>query len=131
MHVGRYEVPDDELGWQFSRASGPGGQGVNTTDSRVRLTLDLTTSTAFPEPVRDRLVARLGDRVSVVASDRRSQVRNRRTAQERLAEVLLDALRPPPAARVPTKPSKGSQRRRVEAKKRAGETKRLRRRPDW
>ena len=124
-----HTVPDADLAWRFSRASGPGGQHVNTTDTRVQLTYDLAGSDAFPEALRQRLLARLGDQVVVVASEYRSQHRNRRAAEERLAALLESALKPPPARRVPTKPSKGSQRRRVDAKKRRSETKRLRGRP--
>jgi len=124
-----HTVPDAELAWKFSRASGPGGQHVNTTDTRVQLTFDLAASGVFPEPLKQRLVARLGDQVVVVASEHRSQHRNRQAAEDRLAAMLEAALKPPPARRVPTKPSKGSQRRRVDAKKRRSETKRLRGRP--
>ncbi|MGZ4452525.1 MAG: alternative ribosome rescue aminoacyl-tRNA hydrolase ArfB [Nocardioides sp.] len=124
-----HTVPDAELAWKFSRASGPGGQHVNTTDTRVQLTYDLAASDVFPEALKQRLLARLGEQVVVVASEHRSQHRNRQAAEERLAAVLGDALKPPPARRVPTKPSKGSQRRRVDAKKRRSETKRLRDRP--
>ena len=125
-----FVVPDTDLVWRFSRASGPGGQHVNTTDSRVQLVFDLGGSEAFPDALKQRLLARLGEQVAVVASEHRSQHRNRQAAEERLAGLLEDALKPPPARRVPTKPSRGSQRRRVEAKKRRSETKRLRGRPD-
>jgi ribosome-associated protein len=124
-----FVVPDADLAWRFSRSSGPGGQHVNTTDTRVQLTLDLAGCDAFPEPLKQRLLGRLGDQVVVAASEFRSQHRNRVAAEERLAALLEDALKPPPARRVPTKPSKGSQRRRVDAKKRRSETKRLRGRP--
>lgn len=124
-----HTVPDADLSWRFSRSSGPGGQNVNTTDTRVQLTFDLAGSDAFPDRLKQRMLTRLGDQVVVVASEHRSQLRNRRAAEERLAEVLEQAMRPPPRPRVPTKPSKGSQRRRIEQKKRRGETKRLRGRP--
>jgi len=123
-------IPDADLTWRFSRSSGPGGQNVNTTDTRVQLAFDLAGSDAFPERLRQRLLARLGSPVVVVASEHRTQLRNRRAAEERLADVLVEALRPPPARRVATKPSKGSQRRRLEGKKKRGEIKRLRGRPD-
>lgn len=123
-------IPDADLTWHFSRSSGPGGQHVNTTDTRVQLSFDLAGSDAFPDPVKQRLIARLGDRVVVVASEYRSQLRNRRAAEDRLAELLEEAMRPPPPRRVPTKPSKGSQQRRIHHKKKRGETKRLRRRPE-
>lgn len=122
-------VPDSDLTWRFSRASGPGGQGVNTADSRVQLSFDIVASEAFPEHLKERLRSRLGDEVMVVAAEHRSQLLNRRAAEGRLVRLLEDALRPPPARRVPTKPSKGSQRRRVDAKKKRGATKKLRGRP--
>ena len=124
-------IPDAELTWRFSRSSGPGGQNVNTTDTRVQLSFDLAGSDAFPEQLKQRMLARLGRQVVVVtASEFRSQLRNRRAAEERLAAVLEQALRPPAARRVPTKPSKGSQQRRINHKKRRSEVKRLRGRPD-
>lgn len=122
-------VPDSDLTWRFSRASGPGGQHVNTTDTRVQLVFDLAGSTAFPERLKQRLLARLGDEVVVTASEHRSQLRNRQAAEDRLAGVLEEAMRPPPPPRVPTKPSRRSQQRRINEKKRRGETKRLRGRP--
>lgn len=125
-----YLIPDADLTWRFSRSSGPGGQGVNTTDTRVQLTFDLAGSEAFPDEVKQRMLARLGDRVVITASEHRSQLRNRRAAEERLVEVLEQAMASPPPPRVPTKPSRRSQQRRIEQKKRRGETKRLRGRPD-
>ena len=127
--VGRFVIPDGDLTWRFSRSSGPGGQHVNTTDTRVQLVFDLAGSDVFPADLKQRMLARVADEVVVVASEHRSQLRNRRAAEERLAELLAEAMRPPPPARVPTKPSKASQRRRLEHKKRHGETKRLRGRP--
>lgn len=127
--VGAHVIPDGDLTWRFSRSSGPGGQHVNTTDSRVQLSYDLLGSDAFPDPTKERLVARLGAEVTVSASEHRSQHLNRRAAEEKLVERLQQALAPPPARRRPTKPTRGSQRRRLEGKKRRGETKRLRGRP--
>lgn len=124
-------IPDAELTWRFSRSSGPGGQNVNTTDTRVQLSFDLAGSDAFPDDLKQRMLSRLGDRVvTVAASEHRSQLRNRRAAEDRLAELLEAAMKPPPARRVPTKPSKGSQQRRIGHKKRRGEIKRLRGRPE-
>jgi ribosome-associated protein len=128
-------IPDDELSWRFSRSSGPGGQGVNTTDSRVELSFSVADSRVLSPAAQARLLERLAHRlvdgvVTVVASEHRSQLRNREAAVERLAALLDDALRPPPPPRRPTKPSRRARARRVEAKRRAGETKRLRRRPD-
>ncbi|WP_432492335.1 alternative ribosome rescue aminoacyl-tRNA hydrolase ArfB [Kineococcus gypseus] len=125
-------VPAAELTERFSRSSGPGGQGVNTTDSRVELSFDLARSAAFPEHLRERALARLSSRLAggvltVVASEHRSQLRNREAALERLRELLRDAVAPAPPARRPTKPTRGSQRRRLEGKRQRGEVKRLRR----
>jgi ribosome-associated protein len=124
--VGRYEIPESELSWRFSRSSGPGGQSVNTADSRVELIFDLAASSAFPESVKQRALGRVGDRVVVIASEHRSQLRNRIAAKERLAELLTEAIKPPPRPRRPTKPTKASKERRITRKKKRGETKRLR-----
>ncbi|MFC6152223.1 alternative ribosome rescue aminoacyl-tRNA hydrolase ArfB [Nocardioides yefusunii] len=119
------EIPESELIWRFSRASGPGGQHVNTTDSRVQLTWSPAESKAIPEPLREQLMAKLGTSVTVVASEHRSQWRNRQAAEERMTAMLTQAL-VRVASRRPTKPTRGSQRRRLDAKKQRGETKRLR-----
>jgi ribosome-associated protein len=125
-------VPERELRWRFSRSSGPGGQSVNTADSRVQLSLDLTTTTAFGPTQRARVLQRLADRLvdgvlTVTAQEERSQLRNREIALERLADILGEAVAPPPRARRPTKPSQRAVERRIAAKKRRAETKRLRR----
>ncbi|MDO9458167.1 alternative ribosome rescue aminoacyl-tRNA hydrolase ArfB [Nocardioides sp.] len=119
-------VPAVELVERFSRSSGPGGQSVNTTDSRVELEYDVLTSTALTDAQRARVVGRVGSPVVIVASEHRSQHRNRVAARERLASRLRDALLPPPPTRRATRPTKGSQRRRLEAKKQRGSTKALR-----
>ncbi len=119
-------IPAAELVERFSRSSGPGGQSVNTTDSRVEVLLDLTATTALSDGQRARAVRRLGPVVAVTASEHRSQHRNRLAARQRLADLLREALAPPPLARVPTKPTRGSQRRRVEGKRRRSEVKRMR-----
>ncbi len=126
-------VPAAELVERFSHASGPGGQGVNTTDSRVQLSLDLAATTALDETQRQRLLAVLSPRLdgtvlTVTASEQRSQRQNRRAARERLAGLLRESLAPP-VPRRPTRPTRGSQRRRLEAKQRRSELKRTRRRP--
>ena len=131
--AGTLVIPAAELTWRFSRSSGPGGQGVNTTDSRVELAWDLSRSGVLSDAQRrratQRLAARLVDGVlTVVASEHRSQLRNRQAAQTRLVQLLLDALAPPPATRRPTRPSRGAVARRIAAKKRRGEIKQLRRR---
>jgi ribosome-associated protein len=120
-------VPAGELSERFSRSSGPGGQSVNTTDSRVELVFDVGTSTALTEEQRSRAIRNLGaGRISITASEHRSQHRNRTAARERLADRLRAALAPPPLPRVPTKPTRGSQRRRLEGKKRRGQVKSMR-----
>jgi ribosome-associated protein len=122
----RLVIPAVELVERFSRSSGPGGQSVNTTDSRVEISLDLTRSSALSPEQRERVTGRLGERLVVTASEHRSQHRNRVAARGRLADLLRDALAPPPLARVPTKPTKGSQRRRVEGKRRRAQLKAMR-----
>ncbi len=127
-------IPGAELSERFSRSSGPGGQGVNTTDSRVELSYDVAASSLPPvvrSRVLDSLAARLVDGVlTVSASEFRTQLANRRAARERLAALVRSAAGPPPPQRRPTKPTRGSQRRRLEAKKQRSQTKRLRRGPD-
>ncbi len=127
-------VPAGELRWRFSRSSGPGGQSVNTTDSRVELSWDLMASGALSPVQKERAAQRLAGRLvdgvlTVSASEHRSQLRNRAAAEARLATQVADAIVPPPRQRRPTRPSRGSQERRIAEKKRRGEIKRLRR-PD-
>jgi ribosome-associated protein len=122
-------VPDRELSERFSRSSGPGGQGVNTADSRVELSFDIARSPSLPEATRARMLARLEHRlvdgvITVAASEHRAQLANRRAARERLAALLTQAAAPPPRKRRPTKPSRAADRRRLDAKRRRGETKR-------
>lgn len=127
-------VPAGELVERFSHASGPGGQGVNTADSRVQLSLDLGATSALTDRQRERALRELGDRLTgsvltVTASEHRSQRRNRAAARERLAALLRAALVPPRARRA-TKPTRGSRRRRLAAKRRRSEIKAQRRRPN-
>jgi len=129
---GSVVVPEAELSWRFSRSSGPGGQGVNTTDSRVELSIDVSRTSALSPALRERALARLDDRLvdgvlTVSASEQRSQWQNRLSAEQKLAAVLADAIAPPPRPRVATRPSAGARRRRVDAKKRRGDIKKLRR----
>jgi ribosome-associated protein len=128
-------LPARELHWRFSRSSGPGGQGVNTADSRVELSFDLARSPSVPTHLRDRARRRLAGRLvdgvlTVAAAEHRSQLRNREAARERLAAILRDALAPDPPTRRPTRPTQGAKRRRLDAKTRRGAIKRLRGRPD-
>jgi len=127
-------VPGQELSWRFSRSGGPGGQSVNTADSRVELSFDVRRSPVLPERMRDRLLQRLEHRLvdgvlTVTASEYRSQHRNRQAARARMADLLNEASAPPPAKRRPTRPTRGSQERRLAGKKRRSMTKQLRRRP--
>lgn len=127
-------VPAGELIERFSHASGPGGQGVNTADSRVQLSLDLATTVALNEKQRERALSVLEDRLSgtvltITAAEHRSQRRNRAAARERLAHVLRAALTPLTPRRA-TKPTRASKLRRLADKKRRGEVKARRRRPD-
>lgn len=124
-------IPAHELVWRFSRASGPGGQGVNTTDSRVQLTFDVASSPSIPGPLRARAVARLAARLvdgtlTITAAESRSQWQNRRAAERRLVDALREAMAPPPRVRRATKPSRAATDRRITAKKSRGQTKRLR-----
>ncbi|OLR90867.1 alternative ribosome rescue aminoacyl-tRNA hydrolase ArfB [Actinokineospora bangkokensis] len=127
-------IPAGELHERFSRSSGPGGQGVNTADSRVELSFDVAASPSIPEHLRDRVLARLRTRLVdgvlvVAASEHRAQLANRAAARDRLARLLRDAAAPPPKARRATKPTRGSQERRISAKKRRASTKANRRGP--
>jgi ribosome-associated protein len=124
-----WTIPAAELSERFSRSSGPGGQSVNTTDSRVELSVDLAGSPTIPAYLQERLLDRLSSRLvagvlTVNASEHRTQHANRRAARDRLAEVLREAAAPPPPTRRPTKPSRRARERRLQDKKRRGETKR-------
>jgi ribosome-associated protein len=125
-------LPEKELKWRFSRSSGPGGQSVNTADSRVQLSIDLTTTTVLGPIQRARAMERLADRLvdgvlTVTAQEERSQLRNREIALERLAGILAAAIAPPPRDRKATRPSRAAVERRIAAKKRRARTKKLRR----
>lgn len=121
-------IPRHELVVTFSSSGGPGGQHANKTATRAELTFDVEASGAFSEPQRTRVVAKLGPMVRVTADDERSQLRNRTLAEQRLVERLRGALHIPRQRRA-TRPTRGSQQRRVTAKKQRGETKRYRRPP--
>jgi ribosome-associated protein len=131
----RLEIPEGELSWRFSRSSGPGGQSVNTADSRVELSFDVSRSRALPPHLRQRALQRLRARlvdgvVTVAASEQRSQLLNREAALERLGELLRTAMAPPPPPRRPTRPSGAARLRRLEDKRRRGAVKRMRRPTD-
>jgi len=128
----RLVIPGGELRERFSRSSGPGGQSVNTADTRVELSYDLANSVVLPERLRSRALERLAGRLvdgvlTVTASEHRAQLANREAARERLAALLREALAPPPPPRRPTKPSRGAKERRIAEKKRRGQLKRTRR----
>lgn len=127
-------IPESELSWRFSRSSGPGGQGVNTADSRVELLWDAARSAALSPLQRDRLLDRMRGRLvdgvlTVAASEHRAQLRNRDAARDRLVAIVAEAVRPPSPSRRKTTPSRGSKERRLKAKKHRTDTKQLRRRP--
>ena len=124
-------IPDAELSERFSRSSGPGGQSVNTADSRVELSFDIEHSATLPEWARTRAVERLGNRLSggiltVAASEQRNQLANRQAARERLAALLRAAIAPPARPRVPTRPSRRANERRLTGKRNRGELKQSR-----
>lgn len=127
-------IPESELSWRFSRSSGPGGQGVNTADSRVELMWDAASSSSLSPVQRERLLERLSGRLvhgtlTIAASEHRAQLRNRDAARGRLASMIAEAIAPPAPTRRPTKPSRGSTERRLKAKQHRTDTKRLRRPP--
>jgi ribosome-associated protein len=124
-----FVVPEAELSWRFSRSSGPGGQGVNTTDSRAELSVDI--ARVVPEHLRERALRFLGGRLvdgvlTVAASEHRSQLQNREAAAMRVAQLLREAVAPPPAPRRATKPSRGSKERRLQVKRQRSDLKRSR-----
>ena len=125
-------IPAGELRERFSRSSGPGGQSVNTADSRVELSYDVASSPALPGYARERILTRLGSRLTdgvltVTASEQRSQLQNRRAARGRMANLLREALAPPEPPRIPTRPGRGARERRLADKRRRSEVKRSRR----
>lgn len=119
-------LPLGEIELRTSRSSGPGGQHANKTETRVEALFDVEASEALSDAQKRRLIQKIGPVVRAVAQDERSQSRNRELAVERLAESIRAALRRPRPRR-PTRPTKASKERRLESKKRRGQTKRLRR----
>ncbi len=125
-------IPGRELHERFSRSSGPGGQSVNTADSRVELSFDVARSAALPEWARTRITERLAGRLAggmltVVASEQRSQLANRRGARARMTALLRDAVAPPQRPRVPTRPGRAANERRLQSKHNRSAVKRARR----
>jgi ribosome-associated protein len=132
---GSVAIPRSELTWRFSRSSGPGGQSVNTADSRAELRFDVVATTALPPHLKARALERLGSRlvdgaIVITAAEQRSQLQNRRAAEARLVALLADAIAPPAQPRRPTRPSRGSVQRRLDTKRRRSQVKRLRRDTD-
>ena len=128
-------IPPEELSWRFSRSTGPGGQSVNTTDSRAELSFDVAESVALPPALRERALQALAGRlvggvITVTVAENRSQLRNREAAAARLSALLEQATGPPPRPRRPTRPTRGSTERRLAAKQRRSQVKRLRRSTD-
>ena len=124
-----WSVPEAELSWRFSRSRGPGGQSVNTTDSRAELSFDLARAASVPPQLRDRALDRLGGRLvdgvlTVAASEHRSQLQNREAAEQRLGQLLREAVAAPPPARRATRPTRGSKERRLEGKRQRSALKR-------
>jgi len=135
LRVRSVVIPAAELRWRFSRSSGPGGQSVNTSDTKVEVRFDVANSPALSEFLRRRALDRLAGRLIngelvITASEHRSQLRNREAALARLAEVLSAALAPEPRRRRPTKVPKGAVERRLQHKRTRGEVKRNRADPD-
>ena len=122
-------IPRSEVELRFSRSSGPGGQHAQKSDTRVEAVFDVEASSALSDAQKRRVASRAGPVVRAVAQDERSQWRNRELATERLVESLREALRVQRRRR-PTKPTKASRERRLESKRRRGDTKRLRRPPE-
>jgi ribosome-associated protein len=125
-------IPPAELSWRFSRSPGPGGQSVNTADSRVELSFDLAATSALPPVLKERALRALAGRLAggvltVTASEHRSQRRNRQAAAARMSALLTEATAPPPAPRRATRPSRAARERRLAAKRQRSQIKRLRR----
>ncbi|BCL21289.1 alternative ribosome rescue aminoacyl-tRNA hydrolase ArfB [Streptomyces tuirus] len=133
---GSVSLPEAELMWRFSRSSGPGGQHVNTSDSKVELSFDLAKTEALPEVWKQRALERLAGRlvdgvVTVRSSEHRSQWRNREAAAVRLTALLAEATAPPPKPRKPTRIPRGINERRLRQKKQRSETKQGRSARNW
>ncbi|HUZ25110.1 MAG TPA: alternative ribosome rescue aminoacyl-tRNA hydrolase ArfB [Streptosporangiaceae bacterium] len=124
-------IPPEELSWRFSRSPGPGGQSVNTSDSRAELSFNVAESAVLPPSLKERALRALEGRltdgvITVTAAENRSQLRNREAAAARMSALLAEATAPPPRPRRPTRPTRASKERRLAAKQRRSQTKRLR-----
>jgi len=121
-------IPSSELHWRFSRSSGSGGQNINKTDTRVNLSFDIEKSKALTSYQKHQITKQLRDQIvnstiTVISQEHRTQYKNRTLALMKLGILLEKALEPPPKARKATKPTKSSQRRRVNSKKKHGKKK--------
>jgi ribosome-associated protein len=125
----RFDIPASELQWRFGPSGGPGGQHANKSATRAELRFDIETSRAFDDPIRERLVERLGIEVRITEDGSRSQATNRKRAMRRLNAILEDAARPDPPSRRPTKPSRSARKRRLDDKRARGEKKQTRKPP--
>ena len=125
----RLAIPLEEIGFRYSRSSGPGGQHAQKTETRVEAVFDVDASATLSEAQKTRLRRRVGPVVRAVAQDERSRTRNRELALVRLAAALRAGLRVERKRR-PTRPTAAARERRLEQKKRRGTTKRLRRPPN-
>ncbi len=127
----RIIIPSSELQWRFSRSSGPGGQNVNTTDSRVELLFNIQASSSLGDFRKKQLLEKLSKKLArgwlrVVAAEERSQYLNKKSALVRMRNIIIEGLKSPPKPRAITKPTKASERRRIHKKKHRGEVKRNR-----
>lgn len=134
VQVGPYFIPPGELSWSFGPSGGPGGQHANRSHTRVTLRFDLNQNRAFPEDIRNHMMARLGSRapgglVMVIVDETRSQSINREVALERMSQLLNEAIRRP-RRRKPTRPTTASRQRRLDEKRRRSE-KKAQRRQEW
>lgn len=125
----RFDIPDSELKWTFGPSGGPGGQHANKSSTRAELTFDVGASRAFDEAMKVRLVERLGMQIRIREDGSRSQATNRKRALRRLNATLEEAVRPDPPKRRPTRPSRASRQRRLDAKRARAATKQSRRKP--
>jgi ribosome-associated protein len=131
LHLGAGTfVPVEEIELRASRSGGPGGQHANKTSTRIEAVFDVSASASLTDAQKERIVRRLGPRVTAVAQDARSQTRNRGLALERLRTRLAEAL-VTRKKRQPTRPGRGARERRLEQKRRQSERKQARRRPEW
>jgi ribosome-associated protein len=130
-------IPPSEFEWRFTGSGGPGGQHANTSNTAVELRFNVEGSPQLDPRLKERVRRRLSTRITaagdliVHCSDHRSQTRNRAEAMKRLGELLDEGIRPPEKRRKPTRPSRSAKRRRLEDKRRRGDLKATRQRPDW